>query len=99
MMLYWLLETTGPIAKLPWGSPTVTALAASAATFNASSSRAFGTSRREPALQVWPELPIMPPVAAATLSASAASSSTIQALLPPSSSPTRLIVSAASFWI
>jgi len=58
-----------------------------------------GASRRDPALQVWPELPIMPVVAPVTLSVSAASSSTMKALLPPSSRPTRLTVVAASFWI
>ena len=99
MMLYWLFDTTGPMATLPVGSPTVTASAAALAAAITSSMRDAGTSRRDPALQVWPELPIMPPVAPATLAASASSSSTMKALLPPSSSPTRLIVVAASFWI
>ena len=54
---------------------------------------------RDPAEQVWPELPIMPAVASVTLFTMSASSSTMKALLPPSSSPTRFTVSAASFWI
>ena len=65
------------------------------ATAIASSIRAPGTSIRDGAEQVWPELPIIPPTPAATLAANALSSSTMLGDLPPSSCATRLTVGAA----
>jgi hypothetical protein len=73
------------MAKLPFGSPTVTPSAASRATPIASSIRPRGASMRVGALQVWPELPITAPTPAATFFAKSASSRTMPGDLPPSS--------------
>ena len=89
-------ETTGPTVAPLFGSPTSTPAAAAAAISLASSIRAAGTSMRDGALQVWPELPIIVHDArTVTLCANAASSSTMFGLLPPSSWATRLTVGAA----
>jgi hypothetical protein len=88
-------ETTGPIAAPPFGSPTVTVDAASRAIAIASSMRARGTSMRDSALQVCPELPIMPVTPFATFPAKAPSSRMMFGLLPPSSWVTRLTPGAA----
>ena len=58
--------------------------------------REFGTSMREGALQLCPELGIMLATPARTPSAKPASSSTMLGLLPPSSWVTRLTVGAAA---
>ena len=85
-------EATGPIAELSDGSPTLTPSAVARAAAAASSSRVFGTSMRDGALQLWPELAIITATPAATLCAKASSSSTMFGLLPPSSWATRLTV-------
>ena len=92
---YCVPDTTGPTVEPPFGSPTVTDAAAAAASSLASPIRAAGTSMRDGALQVWPELPIIVTTPDETLSAKAESSSTMFGLLPPSSCATRLTVGAA----
>lgn len=91
----WASETTGPITKSPWGSPTVIPDAVRRAMAMASSIRAAGTSIREGALHVCPELPIMVATPLPTFSAKASSSSTMFGLLPPSSWVTLFTVGAA----
>ena len=59
--------------------------------------RAFGTSMRDGALQLWPELGIMAATPAATFFAKSESSRTMFGLLPPSSWVTRFTVGAAFF--
>ena len=95
ILFHWVSLTTGPMALLPLGSPTVVASATCLAMAAASAMRPRGTSMRVGALQLWPLFIITlctPPVTAFTRSASG---STMLGDLPPSSCATRFTVSAA----
>ena len=99
-MSSWILsncarEATGPIADASAGSPTLTRSAVARATATASSIRSRGTSIRDGALQLCPELSIIAITPPATLEVNASSSRTMFGLLPPSSWVTRLTVGAA----
>ena len=91
----FIVGATGPMAIFSAGSPTFTCWAVSRAIAIASSIREFGTSMRDGALQLCPELGIMFTTPARTLSAKPASSRTMLGLLPPSSWVTRFTVAAA----
>lgn len=90
-----VLDATGPIAVASSALPTLTCSATSRAIVMASAIREFGTSMRDGALQLCPELGIMLATPARTPSAKPPSSRTMLGLLPPSSWVTRFTVGAA----